>query len=62
MTVFPFGIEGLRINGSISRPLEIVASSKYCYNPARGDYNTVALIFRVAAARFLDVSEEKYKI
>ena len=61
MTVFPFGIEGLRINGSISRPLELVASSKYC-NPARGDYNTVALIFRVAAARFLDVSEEKYKI
>ena len=31
-----------------------------CYNhPARGDYNTEALIFRVAAVRFLDVSDEK---
>ena len=31
-----------------------------CYNhPARGDYNTEALFFRVAAAQFLDVSEEK---
>ena len=30
------------------------------YNhPARGDYNTEALIFKVAAARFLDVSEEE---
>ena len=31
-----------------------------CYNhPARGDYNTEALIFKMAAARFLDVSKEK---
>ena len=27
-----------------------------CYNhPVRGDYNTEALIFKMAAARFLDV-------
>ena len=30
------------------------------YNhPALGDYNTEALIFKMAAARFLDVSEEE---
>ena len=30
------------------------------YNhPARGDYNTEALIFNMAAARFLDVIEEE---
>ena len=34
----------------------------HLYNhAARGDYNTEALIFNVAAARFLDVSEEKTK-
>ena len=27
--------------------------------PAQHDYNTESLIFRVAAMRFLDVSEEK---
>ena len=33
-----------------------------CYNhPARGDYNNEALNFKVAAARFLDVSEEETK-
>ena len=30
------------------------------YNhPARGDYNTIALIFKMATARFLDVFEEE---
>ena len=30
------------------------------YNhPVQGDYNTEALIFKLAAARFLDVSEEE---
>ena len=30
------------------------------YNhPARGDYNTEALIFKMAAARFVGVSEEE---
>ena len=28
-------------------------------HPARGDYNTEALIFKMAAARFLDVFEEE---
>ena len=31
-----------------------------CYNhPERGDYNNEALNFKIAAARFLDVSEEE---
>ena len=31
-----------------------------CHNhPARGDYNTEALIFKMAAVRFLDVFKEK---
>ena len=31
-----------------------------CYNhPARGDYTTEAVIFKMAAARFLDVSKEE---
>ena len=31
-----------------------------CYNhPARGDYNTEALISKMAVARFLNVSEEE---
>ena len=31
-----------------------------CYNhPARGDYNAEALIFKMATARFLDVSEKE---
>ena len=31
-----------------------------CYNhPAQGDYNTDALIFKMAAIRFLDVLEEE---
>ena len=34
--------------------------SRYKY-PARGDYNTEALIFKMAAARFLDVFTEKNK-
>ena len=29
--------------------------------PTRGDYNTEALIFKMAVARFLDVSEEETK-
>ena len=34
----------------------------FLYNhSARGDYDTEALIFKVAAARFLDVSEEETK-
>ena len=33
-----------------------------CYNhPARGDYNTGALIFKMAAMQFLGVSEEEKK-
>ena len=31
-----------------------------CYNhPAQGDYHTEALIFKIAAMQFFDVSEEK---
>ena len=31
-----------------------------CYNyPARGDYNTEALMFKIATARFLDVLGEE---
>ena len=30
-----------------------------CNHPARGDYNTEALIFKMAAARFLNVFEEE---
>ena len=29
------------------------------YHPARADYNTEALIFKMTAARFLDVFEEE---
>ena len=44
------------------RALELVEEYLSRYNhPARGDYNTEAHIFKMAAARFLHVSEEQTK-
>ena len=34
-----------------------------CYNhPVRGDYNTEALIFKLATARFIDVFKEETEV